>query len=246
MTEPDRKRIGFDRTISLEWLDAVAARVASGESTSEIAKSVWTFLEDVEPGTTHNSGRGKTLTVLNRIWVDVPANAVSLKRAASASISSVSGDERIAVHWAMITATHPFFFDVATHLGKLLMLQGHANRSQIKRRMTDVWGDRATLERAIQHVLKSMIRWGLVRNGPEKGSLIGPDRRIDVVESVGFLLVHSVLLSLGRGLAISKLVGHPSLFPFGLNVYASSLRDSASFEIHREGDQSDFVELSLR
>jgi hypothetical protein len=46
-------------------------------------------------------------------------------------VSSVSGDERIGIHWAMTCTTHPFFFDVATHAGKLIKLHGHANRSQI-------------------------------------------------------------------------------------------------------------------
>jgi hypothetical protein len=244
VTEPDRKRIGFDRTIPLEWLDAVVARVALGESAVETTKSVWKFLEDVEPGTTHNSGRGKTMTVLNRIWIDVPPSVESLKQVAVECISTVSGEQRVGIHWAMIAATHPFFFDVATHLGKLLKLNGHANRSQIKRRMVDVWGDRATLERTIQHVLKSMMMWGLLRSGPERGSLIGSDHRIIAADNVGRLLTHSVLLSLGQGLAVPKLIGHPSLFAFEVNLHASSLRESTRFRVHREGDQSDFVELA--
>jgi len=244
MNELDRKRIGFDRTIPLEWLDAVAACVAKGESAVATSQSIWKFLEDVEPGTTHNSGRGKTMTVLNRIWIDVPANAESLKKAAVECIPSVSGEQRLGIHWAMIAATHPFFFDVATNLGKLLKLHGQANRSQIKRRMVDVWGDRATLERAIQHVLKSMMKWGLLRSGPEKGSLVGPDHRIIVADGVGHLLAQSVLLSLGQGLPVPKLFSHPSLFAFEVNLYATSLRDSPRFRVHREGDQSDFVELA--
>jgi hypothetical protein len=43
---------------------------------------------------------------------------------------------------------NPFFFDVATHMGKLIKLQGQANRSQIKRRMSGTRGDRSTLERS--------------------------------------------------------------------------------------------------
>ena len=33
MSMPDRRRIGFDRTIAAEWLDAAVARVMTGEAT---------------------------------------------------------------------------------------------------------------------------------------------------------------------------------------------------------------------
>ena len=99
----------------------------------------------------------------------------------------------------MVVGTHPFFFDVATHVGKLIKLHGQANRSQIKRRMTETWGDRSTLERTIQHVLRSMAQWGMLRNGEEPGSLIGPAQRLRVSDDVGRPLLHSVVLGHGRG-----------------------------------------------
>src|SRR5581483_5323748 len=178
MSMPTRRRIGFDRTIAAEWLDAAVARVMTGEPPDATRKFLWEFLEGVEAGTTNNSSRGKTLTVLTRIWVSVPKQAEPLKRAALQCVTSASGENRIGVHWAMVAGTHPFFFDVATHVGKLIKLNGQANRSQIKRRLTETWGDRSTLERTIQHVLRSMGQWGLLRAGEEHGSIVGPARRI--------------------------------------------------------------------
>jgi hypothetical protein len=241
---PDRKRIGFDRTIASEWLDAAVARVMTGEATEATRKFLWDFLEDVEPGATHNSGRGKTLTVLTRIWDDVPKQAEPLKRAALECIAATTGETRIAVHWAMVAGTHPFFFDVATHVGKLLKLHGQANRSQIKRRMTETWGDRSTLARTIQHVLRSLTQWGLLRTGEEPGSLIGPPQQVRTNNGVGQLLLHSVVLGHGRGLPYPRLVDHPSLFPFEVDVPVRDLTRNLIFRVQRQGDQSDFVELA--
>ena len=95
MSMPDGRRIGFDRTIAAEWLDAAVARVMTGEATEATRKFLWDFLEDVEPGTTHNSSRGKTLTVLTRIWDDVPKQAAPLKRAALECIAATTGETRI-------------------------------------------------------------------------------------------------------------------------------------------------------
>jgi hypothetical protein len=241
---PDRQRIGFDRTIATQWLDAAVARVMTGEPPDATRKFAWEFLEGVEPGTTNNSSRGKTLTVLTRIWVSVPKQAEPLKRAALKSVTRASGENRIGVHWAVVAGTHPFFFDVATQVGKLIKLHGQANRSRIKRRMTETWGDRSTLERTIQHVLRSMAQWGLLRDGEEKGSIIGPAQRISPGNEISQILLHAILLGHGNGLPFSHLIDHPALFPFAVQVIVRDLMRNAIFCVQRQADQSDFVELA--
>jgi hypothetical protein len=237
-------KIGFDRTIQAEWLDAAAARLAAGDSAEAARKYLWDFLEDVEPGTTNSSARGKTLTVLTRIWLMVPDDVQILRESALKDLGSADAENRLAIHWAMVIATHPFFLDVATHVGKLLALHGQANRTQIKRRLMESWGDRSTLERTIQHVLKSMSQWGVLHSGSEKGSLVAARDPIAVSEEIGELLIQGVLLSQGRGMSLARLASHPGLFPFKLQVNAARLRKRSGIRLQRQGDQSDFVELT--
>jgi hypothetical protein len=244
MSTRRKTTIGFDRTIHLEWLDMAAGRVSSGDAPLEVRNALWHFLEDLVPGNTNNSGRGKTLTVLTRIWLTVPTKNEPLRASAIKCLSSANGENRVAVHWAMVIATHPFFFDVATHVGKLLALHGQANRTQIKRRMTESWGDRSTLERTIQHVLKSMAQWRVLRPGSEKGSLVLARKPIRVSEEIAELLVYGAMLSQGRGMLLSQLVSHPAIFPFKLQLNAATLRKHACLRVQRQGDQSDLVELA--
>ena len=239
----NRTKIGFDRTIRAEWLDAAAARVVNGNSADATRKFLWDFLEDVVRGNTNNSGRGKTLTVLTRIWISVPEKTGTLKQEALKQIASAQVEQRIAIHWAMTAGTHPFFLDVATHVGKLIRLHGNANRTQIRRRMTEIWGDRSTLERTIQHVLRSLVQWGLLEPGQEHGSLVGRPQRIQVDQNVSQLLIHAVLLGPGKGLAFSQLIEHPALFPFRLDLSVRELMRNPNFHVQRQGDHSDFVEL---
>jgi hypothetical protein len=244
MSTKRKATIGFDRTIQIEWLDIAAARVSRGEPPSEIRKVLWDFLEDLVPGNTNSSGRGKTLTVLTRIWLTVPERVEPLRDRALKCLAAANAENRVAVHWAMVVATHPFFFDVATHLGKLLVLHGQANRSQIKRRMTESWGDRSTLERTIQHALKSMTQWGVLWPGSEKGSLVAARNPIRISEEIAELLVHGVILSQGRGMSLSQLGAHPAAFPFKLQLNAATLRKHPYLRVERQGDQTDFVELT--
>src|SRR5680860_372244 len=96
MSAVARTTIGFDRSIDIEWLDAAAARAASGRSPAENRKFLWDFLEDVVPGDTNSSGRGKTLTVLTRIWLAVPEQAEPLREAALRCIALATGEQRVA------------------------------------------------------------------------------------------------------------------------------------------------------
>jgi hypothetical protein len=243
MSVASRTTIGFDRTIDVEWLDAAAGRAARGQPPAEVREFLWKFLEDLIPGDTNSSGRGKTLTVLTRIWLAVPPKSMPLRDAALPRLQSATGEQRIAIHWAMAIGTHPFFHDVVANVGKLLILNGEVNRSQIKRRMTDSWGDRSTLERTIQHVLRSVRQWGLLHDGSEKGSLVAPPHRIRVGDEIGELLFHAILLSRGSGLPLSQLVTHPALFPFDVRLNAAILRQSRHLCVVRQGDQTDFIEL---
>src|SRR5262245_57542256 len=102
MSSGRKSTIGFDRTIGLEWLDMTAARLSSGEAVSEVRKSLWDFLEDLVPGNTNSSGRGKTLTVLTRIWLAVPKEVEPLRDRALKCLTVANGENRVAVHWAMV------------------------------------------------------------------------------------------------------------------------------------------------
>src|SRR5690606_31156816 len=77
-----RANIGFDRRIDLEWLDAAAAQAAAGAPTDEMHAYLWSLLDGAVSGDKFNSARGKTVTVLNHIWGEVPGPAASLRERA--------------------------------------------------------------------------------------------------------------------------------------------------------------------
>lgn len=245
MRTGERATIGFDRRIDIEWLDAAAGRVAAGQSPADVREFLWGLLDGVVRGDTVHSARGKTLTVLMRIWVAVPPTAERVRAAAIKHICSASSRERLAMHWAMSVACYPFFAEVAAHVGKLLALNGDANLSQIVRRMTETWGDRSTLPRAVQRVIRSMVQWGALREGTEKGVFIRAARRMVLPEGLAELVVQAILVSHGS-MGLTQATSHSALFPFDVRLNASSARKSDQLHVLRQGDQTDFVELALR
>ncbi|MDC0740863.1 hypothetical protein [Polyangium mundeleinium] len=243
MTQGERRTIGFDRPVQLEWLDALAYRLAAGASAKEAREVIWNLLDGVVAGETLQSARGKTLTVVSRIWLTVPPGVSPMRDAALLLIRHASVEERQAIHWALMSAAYTFFVDLASSIGKLIALNGEISLSQLTRRLVEVWGDRSTLRPAAQRVVRSMIRWGVLREGERPGQYLPPTKRIVVSAEVSELLLEGLLLAAGRGgMPLSQLLMHPAAFPFELRFDPTRLRKSARLRLHRQGDQADYVE----
>ena len=244
MTEVSRRQIGFDRKIELSWLDAIAAQAAAGASDKDAREYVWRLLDGVVAGDSIHNARGKTLTVLSRIWLFVPEQARELRSGAITLFREAPANGRLAIHWAMMMAAYPFFLDVAANAGKLITMNGEVTLSQVVRRMLDAWGDRSTLPRATQRILRSMVQWGALHNGSVRGQYLPPPAQTKVSGDAAELLLMGLLTGLGRGLHASQLLSHSSLFPFDLRAHSNRLSRCQHLQLHRQGDQTDFVEIA--
>ena len=161
-----RPIIGFDRKIRLRWLDATAEWTAQGLAAPAIRGQLERLLDGHVAGEGSHSARGKTMTVLLHVWTAVPDAVAPLRDDGLALLRGRAGRDRLPLHWGMCLATYPFFRDVAAATGRLLALQGSAGLSQVVRRMTESWGERTTVTRAVQRVVRSFVEWGaLVETG---------------------------------------------------------------------------------
>lgn len=239
-----RSTIGFDRRIDLEWLDAAAAKASADVPSHEMRAYLQSLLEGVVTGDKPNSARGKTVTVLNHIWGEVPESAKALRQRAAAQLQSCTTEERFALHWAMMVGTYPIFTDVAAAAGRLLALQGSFTLAHLTQRLVNSWGERSTVKRAAQRIIRSMIQWGVLHDTKTRGKYEGSPRRIMVGPTVGKVLLEALLVDAEEtSIPFDNLIGHPALFPFEVDMNARHVRDASQFRVHRQGLDIDFVEL---
>jgi len=241
----DRKSIGFDRDIWLDWLEATAGQVASGANSEEVRKYLHAFLEGVVSDNGPRSARQKTITVLSRIWSKSPEDCVTLRDHAVMALASAPAPERVAIHWAMCIAAYPFFADVVRAVGRLIAIQGDVDLAAVYRRTAEAWGQRPTARRAARRVVRSIVRWGILKDTERKGIYRPPPQQLPIGQPVGDILIQALLVNSGfRPIPVGQIHTDPALFPFELGISAGQLRSSPLFLVHRQGLDMDLVELS--
>jgi hypothetical protein len=239
-----RKTIGFDRRLALDWLEATASRVAAGDSLEELRAGMWQYLEGKVSGDKFNSDRGKTMTVLSRIWGKVPAAVDPLRSRAVAAFQTTKARDHLALHWSMAIASYPVFSDVAATAGRLLTLQDSFSLAQLTNRMVAQWSERPVLVKSTQRIIRSLVDWGALADTETRGVYGRAPKPLPVSREIALLLCEALLLdNEHHSLPANQLLDHPALFPFTHSLTMADLRGESIFDVHRQGIDSDMIEL---
>lgn len=237
-----KRLLGFDRLIEREWLDVAGAVAGRGTDVRTAQREVWDSLSSI-PGTDAHSSRGKTRTVILRMWITPSSQTRELRDRAALLLPRCTADERLALHWALAVAAYPFFADVVGAVGRALALEGQASEVWVNKRIVEAWGDRSTISRAINRAIRSVAQWGLLRLTPER-TYVAARPPVAVCGDICEALIEAILLAgEARAIPLSQLLTHPVAFPWQLRQGSASVVRSKRFEIHREGLDTEMVQL---
>jgi hypothetical protein len=239
--------VGFDRKIEKEWLDFAAAQAVAGCSAGEMRGRLWEFLDGrVSAGSSGwNSDRGKVITVLARIWGPGSGRYEELRSRAVEAVAGAPPEQRLAIHWALCLGGYPFFENVARVTGQLLAFHDEARLAEVQRRLVEGWGERAVVRRGAQRVVRSIIDWGVLRDGGRRGSYARTAKTECSLPTACRLLVEGLLLARPEeALPAATLRSHPSLFPFRVEVGdLGLLRGDGPVRLEREALGAEYVRL---
>lgn len=241
-------QIGFSQRVRLEWFEQTANLVLAGNDKPAIIAALQELLKDKVSvgGDAERGNREKIITILMKVWLNAPRGLEALRVDGLDLLQRLSRTDRIVVHWGMVTAVYPFWSAVATHVGRLLKLQGSAAASHIQRRLREQYGERETVFRAARRILRSYVDWGVLNESGAKGIysaslyLIIDDPRLIL------WLVEASLHARSNGSApLKDVIDSPSLFPFLLrpNRVDNLLAASTNLDILHHGLDNDLVML---
>lgn len=235
-----RKVIGLDRKIKREWLDGVLDRLATGSTASEARAFLHEILLSTHPGL---AARQKTVGILLRTWLLPKPEHTEIRDDVLALVPSLCPRDRLWLHWGMTLLAYPFFRDTAASVGRLVKLQGHFTLAQLNRRLVESWGDRSTVLRASQRIVRSMVDWDVLAESGRGRFVIADPLTTKSKELQLWLLRAAHGSERSEELDARQLLQLPAIFPFRVTVGLGDLRRSQVFSIHRQGLDQDMIGL---
>ena len=237
------RMIGYNRTVRLRWLDQVVDLILAGQDEEEIHQILSEMLrEQLSVSSTAKRGsREKTITLLIKTWLRVPAHLVAFRNEGLELFKSATKPDRLVLHWGMTMAAYPFWRSVADATGRLFRLQATASANQVQRRMKEVYGEREVVSRSARYVLRAFADWGVIQNTKPQGTYVACETVcVDGASLAAWLLEGAMYGCITPSADWKTLLQSPALFPFQLQSVRSDLMArSGRIEVvrHSIGDE---------
>jgi hypothetical protein len=235
--------VGFDRELKKSWLDLTARLVLAGVTDKELKAELDSSLEgELSDNGCVRGAKGKTITVLMKLWGKVPANAQALRDEAI-KIMALSPADSLLLHWGLAMAVYPYFYDAVENVGRLASLQGSFSVSQLQRRMREKYGERETVSRAVNRLVQSLLEWGVIEELAEK-------RTFKTVQAVtvldanisAWVLEASLIASGNKSGPVDGLIKSQALFPCKFNMLNTTIfSQHPRLQLFRQGVDEDVV-----
>jgi hypothetical protein len=244
------RSIGIKQLIRYEWMEKTASMLLAGMDEKSIREELNIYLI-VHKGDGSEEQRSLNtckfvVSNLMKIWVSPDPELIDFRDLALKLLQK-HPSQALAIHWAMISASYPFWFNVALHIGRLLNLQDKITHQQIINRLKEQYGDRQTVSRNAQFVIRSVIAWGILQDSECPGCYEkNKNMHMLLDKDVSILLLESILHAIPEEkLSLKMATTSPALFPFQLpSINADDiLRKFNEIDVVQYGMDEEFMEL---
>ena len=241
--------IGIKQVIRFEWMQKTVNLLLAGLDAKKIRQELHDFLADKRGNGSkgERSDQTRTFAVNNlmKIWVSPDSELIPLRDTSLFSLRENS-PIALAIHWGMISAVYPFWFNVARQTGRLLALQEQVTQTQIIGRMKEKYGDRQTVSRYSKYILRSFVAWGVLKDSKIKGCYEKTSVLSITDGNQTILMLESALLAAPETKGVLRLLlNNPAFFPFQFPVITGDFvsRHNGRIEVVRYGLDEELLKL---
>jgi len=243
------EKLGIKQTIQKPWMDRVLQMMLAGISPKEIRAELDEYLStQLQSGGIGLRGEktyGMAIGILSS-WFSPDADLVSFRNDALMLAANLSPEHWLPLHWAIISASYPFWFNVAKQAGRLLNLQDMITQAQVFARLKEQYGDRDTVARNARYTVRSFVAWGAMEDSKTKGCYEKTAPIIVAESNLAILMIESALHANleGKG-AMGLLLNNPAFFPFKLPVMTGEFaaQHSDRIDVVRYGLDDELLKL---
>ena len=244
------EKLGIKQTIQKEWMDRTLRMVLAGMTEKEIRQDLDQYLSTQKQsggvGVRGQKTYGMAIGILAS-WF-APEDELRRFRDEALQIARVIPEEEwLPLHWAVISAAYPFWFNVAKQVGRLFNLQESVTQVQIFNRIKEQYGDRESVARNARYTVRSFIAWGVLQESGNKGCYKkAPSVQVHE-RKLAAMLIESALHAIPEGkVSVASLLNNPAFFPFDLPMLSgdSLSKSSGNFELIRHGLDDEILMLN--
>ncbi|MCI2811007.1 TIGR04141 family sporadically distributed protein [Eoetvoesiella caeni] len=177
------EKLGIKQTIQKEWMDLTVRMMLAGLSETEIRSELDDYLStQKQSGGVGRRGEktyGMAISLLAS-WFAPERDLRSFRDDALTLAKNIKPTEWLPLHWAVISASYPFWLNVAKQTGRLLNLQDQITQAQVFNRLKEKYGDRET------------VGFSFTRNKNGVRPVIESDDYIDTIPDLAHLTVEGL------------------------------------------------------
>ena len=155
------KMVGLSRTIKLPWLNKAAQLYQEHLPLEEYKAQMNKYLSfEIESAIVLR----KTREILMNVWYyDTDPFITDLRKDAIKLLDRYP-DEAVPIHWCLMLLSYPVMIDMSKLMGRLYDFSDTITLKQIKQKMFDEWGERATLFHTTDKIIATMKELGVISN----------------------------------------------------------------------------------
>jgi hypothetical protein len=242
-------KLGIKQTIQKHWMDHVVKMMLAGLNEKEIRAELDEFLAtQKQSGGTGERGKktyGMAISILAS-WFAPDKELIPFRDHALGLIRHENPRNWLPYHWAVISASYPFWFNVAKQTGRLFNLQDQITQSQVFSRLKEQYGDRETVARNARYAIRSFVAWDVLEDSKVKGCY-EQRKPMGISEpNLTILLYEAALYADKEGkAALGLLKNNPAFFPFQLPVLTGDYisQQSNAIDVVRYGLDDELLKL---
>ena len=153
------KMVGLSRTIKLPWLNKAAQLYEENLLLEEYKAQMNEYLSfEIESAIVLR----KTREILMNVWYyDTDPFIADLRKNASVLLDKYP-EEAVPIHWCLLLLAYPVMIDMSRLMGRLFEFSDTITLKQIKQKIFDEWGERATLFHTTDKIIATMKELGVI------------------------------------------------------------------------------------
>lgn len=246
------EKLGIKQTIQKSWMDKTVQMMLAGLSEKEIRSELDEYLSTQKQsggiGERGEKTYGMAISLL-AAWFSPDDELIDFRDDALTLARGMSAENWLPLHWAVMSASYPFWFNVAKQVGRLLNLQDQITQAQIFNRLKEQYGDRETVSRNARYVVRSFVAWGALRDSEAKGCYEKATPVSIAEPNLAILMFESALLATpeAKG-ALGLILNNPAFFSFQIPAMTGNYvsQHSVRIEVVRYGLDDELLKLKNR